>query len=576
MAAQPMIHGREDDLLDSEKPAHQVSTQNLLGYVPNKAFDMDANRKFDFSKVGSSIDAMSSMSTTADGAESIAFSCSTQGFGNGSLGMQSWQSAGSRRKFRHEVSNLSTLSIDEEAEGDEGLDEANLEDKDNSKYRGRRLSDLSEGVESSSNWEPIKIMVTDTGTPSLSSTRQVQDLPSVGSQDHQLGRCKPCAWFWKPGSCSNGKECGHCHLCPEGEIKSRKKAKSQLHGRPGLTEPAFLPLVVQDLEEQDLEEEDQHEQPQPLSQPPVPSGSAPISNVIGELPSRGSALHASGQCRPCGWFHKPQQCSNGTECNHCHLCPEGELKTRKKNTSSTKVQPQAAKGEEVDDVEDPDSQNWSVPPGLLLPIPTAATPSAGSVNHPEDCRPCAWYWKASSCINGKDCLHCHLCPESEIKARKKAKLDAMRGKNSGRADDEEVSSDDEPQQAAPSPSQSQRAGSRGKSPLLELQQALTPASLNQDVNEGDLPSSGSTLHALGKCKPCAWHWKPGGCTNGRECCHCHLCPKEELNTRRKTKENAMRAGALKPAGQCPKKSRELLNSHKNSRTPYVVNIFPLL
>lgn len=49
------------------------------------------------------------------------------------------------------------------------------------------------------------------------------------------------------------------------------------------------------------------------------------------LPSRGSALHASGACRPCAWFWKPAKCQNGQECWHCHLCPEGELKSRKKS-----------------------------------------------------------------------------------------------------------------------------------------------------------------------------------------------------------------------------------------------------
>lgn len=50
-----------------------------------------------------------------------------------------------------------------------------------------------------------------------------------------------------------------------------------------------------------------------------------------ELPSRGSALHVSGACRPCAWFWKPTKCQNGQECWHCHLCPEGELKSRKKS-----------------------------------------------------------------------------------------------------------------------------------------------------------------------------------------------------------------------------------------------------
>merc|ERR1712039_588455 len=39
------------------------------------------------------------------------------------------------------------------------------------------------------------------------------------------GECKPCAWFWKPKSCVNGDKCVHCHLCPAGELKARKKAR---------------------------------------------------------------------------------------------------------------------------------------------------------------------------------------------------------------------------------------------------------------------------------------------------------------------------------------------------------------
>jgi hypothetical protein len=51
-------------------------------------------------------------------------------------------------------------------------------------------------------------------------------LPSVGSALHGTGRCQPCAWFWKAGrGCQDGAKCDHCHLCPEGELKFRKKAK---------------------------------------------------------------------------------------------------------------------------------------------------------------------------------------------------------------------------------------------------------------------------------------------------------------------------------------------------------------
>jgi len=49
------------------------------------------------------------------------------------------------------------------------------------------------------------------------------------------------------------------------------------------------------------------------------------------LASIGSKLHdGTGRCSPCAWFHKERSCAAGTACNYCHLCPEGELKMRKK------------------------------------------------------------------------------------------------------------------------------------------------------------------------------------------------------------------------------------------------------
>lgn len=49
-------------------------------------------------------------------------------------------------------------------------------------------------------------------------------MPSIGSQLHFTGNCKPCAFFVKAGSvCVNGSECVFCHLCMPGEKKRRKK-----------------------------------------------------------------------------------------------------------------------------------------------------------------------------------------------------------------------------------------------------------------------------------------------------------------------------------------------------------------
>jgi len=57
-------------------------------------------------------------------------------------------------------------------------------------------------------------------------------MPSHGSVLHSLGSCRPCGFFWKSTGCQNGKDCQHCHLCPEGKAKHRKKqrqAQSRAH-----------------------------------------------------------------------------------------------------------------------------------------------------------------------------------------------------------------------------------------------------------------------------------------------------------------------------------------------------------
>jgi len=51
---------------------------------------------------------------------------------------------------------------------------------------------------------------------------------SDGAALHEIGHCKPCAWFWRPQGCSNGSECRHCHMCERGELKKVKKANVQL------------------------------------------------------------------------------------------------------------------------------------------------------------------------------------------------------------------------------------------------------------------------------------------------------------------------------------------------------------
>jgi len=46
--------------------------------------------------------------------------------------------------------------------------------------------------------------------------------------------------------------------------------------------------------------------------------------------SDGSALHASGICKPCAWSWKPRGCAQGARCVFCHLCDENAHKLYRK------------------------------------------------------------------------------------------------------------------------------------------------------------------------------------------------------------------------------------------------------
>jgi len=52
---------------------------------------------------------------------------------------------------------------------------------------------------------------------------------SKGSALHfRKGECKPCAWRWKSGGCSNSVNCLFCHLCDQGALKLRKHERRRV------------------------------------------------------------------------------------------------------------------------------------------------------------------------------------------------------------------------------------------------------------------------------------------------------------------------------------------------------------
>merc|ERR1719253_1114079 len=67
---------------------------------------------------------------------------------------------------------------------------------------------------------PVQAMPLPPAGPALGT----EELPSMGSQGHALGTCKPCAFLHTKG-CENGLSCQFCHLCESGEKKRRRKTK---------------------------------------------------------------------------------------------------------------------------------------------------------------------------------------------------------------------------------------------------------------------------------------------------------------------------------------------------------------
>lgn len=198
---------------------------------------------------------------------------------------------------------------------------------------------------------------------------------SKGSALHHIGQCKPCAWFHKPSGCENGPDCSHCHLCPEGEIHARKKAKRQAKRASrvekrgtgvdeGLAETKETATKCGTLGMLAIEDDNQERNSQEahscalsvhsiheadgehlsallgLTSPSVAPETATPQSLISPASaveqtsftsaSVGSINHGSGMCRPCAFIHRTEGCQNGYDCSFCHACPADAIKEQKK------------------------------------------------------------------------------------------------------------------------------------------------------------------------------------------------------------------------------------------------------
>lgn len=270
----------------------------------------------------------------------------------------------------------------------------------------------------------------------------IAQLPSVGSVLHAQGCCRPCGWFWKPQGCKNGRECGHCHLCPSGEIQARKKEKiaaakcrfsaptspntaaavsldaySSSPSQPAEPSP---PSNVRGVALPSILEPPPSRSPQllqlqhlvPHSAPPVPPSEPPRLALERPLPP------APPSEPPC--LTLPEEA--GVVPPPPPLSPAFRSLTNGVASSSPY----------------PPADHLLPPQGgrVSLELSEQILPSKGSAQHGDGlCTACAWFWKPQGCANGKDCSYCHLCPLGEIRRRRKMKNAVLRAKDAAKNED---------------------------------------------------------------------------------------------------------------------------------------------
>jgi hypothetical protein len=87
---------------------------------------------------------------------------------------------------------------------------------------------LSHALQAPSEPNPMQTMLFAAQAPSWQLTSEPVlgslEMPTMGSQGHYVGTCKPCAFFHTKG-CGNGVQCPFCHLCDASEKKKRAKER---------------------------------------------------------------------------------------------------------------------------------------------------------------------------------------------------------------------------------------------------------------------------------------------------------------------------------------------------------------
>lgn len=256
-----------------------------------------------------------------------------------------------------------------------------------------------------------------------------------GSALHGVGGCQPCAWFWKPGGCQNEQRCFRCHLCPDGALKARRQFKTQImrsfptafpsqqrslssvRRGGGKEEPAPTLLSANIAVNDNADDTASARQPSSsfvdLNASKPDQMDAPFLSTMSSVTTASSVASAtSGVGDEMG--------HSDTSSSRSLTDHNASINTRDKSTSLD----ESTKGDGNDEET---LLGLHKEGGVARVSHIDELPSAGSELHfKRECEPCAWHWKFGGCQHGSLCNRCHLCPEGELKSRRKAKISAMR------------------------------------------------------------------------------------------------------------------------------------------------------
>jgi len=343
----------------------------------------------------------------------------------------------------------------------------------------------------------------------------------------------------------------------------------------------------------------------PESAPPSPAPKVPPGLAVPEdFLSAGSMMHATGECKPCGWFWKLRGCHNGQACGYCHVCPPGAVKDRKKakaaaaKAESSMLVPPLCDAAHQQTLVSPRSQ--AAPLSLVsllsfeesLPLarvevfpslPMSAPPPplyAPQLTLPQCLPPppLNLALMAPPCQSPRLMLPRLLPLPPALSPRFALSPGALPRSLAMACMDEDADADGCPadvlQTNAPDCEESADAWSLECGPSSppatpkQLQCSRVTLELSR-VLPTSLPSQGSALHFEGRCTACAWFWKPQGCGNGQECSYCHLCPQGELRRRRKFKNAVLRAKSAT-------ETEALISMQQTSATAVASMVWPQL